>query len=91
MSAAPSFVPARKTEINQGVEIGIGQCEHVAPAAAITAVWSTELLVLFVPERNATGTTIAGGDVDESLINEFHDGSIRSLLPQRVGRRSGKK
>jgi hypothetical protein len=40
--------------------------------ATIAPIRATEFLVFFMPERRAAVAPITSGDVDESLVNEFH-------------------
>jgi hypothetical protein len=50
---ALGLVPARIAVVHQGVEVGVCHGKHMTAAPAVAPVGPAELLVLFVPERDA--------------------------------------
>jgi len=76
--AALGLVAARIAVVNQGVQARVGQRVHMAAAAAVAAVGTTELFVLFMPERDAAVPAITRGDVDVGFVNELHGSSSLS-------------
>jgi hypothetical protein len=66
------LVAAGETEVDQGVEVGVCDGEHMAATSAVATIGATELFVLFVPKRNATVPAITCGDVDIGFVYKFH-------------------
>jgi hypothetical protein len=58
--------------IDQGIEAGHGFGNNIATFAAIAAVRPAKFNELFPPKRYAAVSTVAGADIDLSLIEEFH-------------------
>ena len=81
--AAPGLVPARVAKVDQRVQVGVGHREHVAAAPTVAAVGSAEFLEFLVAEGHAAIATIAGGNVDERFVNEFHDFKCRACSARR--------
>jgi len=70
--AALGIVPARKAVVDQGVQVGIGHRKNVAAAATVAAIGAAKLLVLLMPERDATRPAVSRGDVNVGFVNELH-------------------
>ena len=70
------FMATRETEVDQGVEVGVCDGEHMAATSAVATVGAAEFFVLFVPKRNAAIPAIAGGDVDIGFVYKFHGLSL---------------
>jgi len=80
-----------ETEIDQGVQRGVGGKENTAPGTAIAAVGPAELDVFFPAETQAAVATLAGFDNDFSFINELQAGlttltNLRLCGPLTVNR-----
>ena len=58
--------------VDQRVEPVDGCHPDITAAATIAAVGSAELDVFLAPERDATGATVAGADIDLGFVEEFH-------------------
>jgi hypothetical protein len=76
MLTALGIMPARKTVIDQGVEVGVCYRKHMAATAAIAAIGATKLFVFLMPKRDAASATISSGDINVGFVNEFHDDLI---------------
>ena len=72
MLPALGFMATGKAEINQGVQAGIGHGKYMSATPPIASIGAAELLVFFMPERNAACAAIASDDVNIGFINEFH-------------------
>jgi hypothetical protein len=70
--ATLGFMATRETKVDQGVEVGVCDGEHMAATSAVATIGATELFVLFVPKRNATVPAITCGDVDIGFVYKFH-------------------
>ena len=65
-------VAASVAEVDQGVEVGVGDDIDVAASAAVAAIRAAEFFKFLVPEGRAAVAAVARGDVDECFVNEFH-------------------
>jgi len=73
MLATLGVMPTGEPEIDQCIEVRIGNGKDVTTAPTVTPIGSSELFVLFMPERDAAGSTISSGDVNIGFVNELHD------------------
>ena len=74
MLAAFGVMPARETKVHQRVQIGVGKRKDMPSPASVTAIGAPEFLVFFVPERDASGPAISGGDVNKGFVDKLHGG-----------------
>ena len=72
MLAAPGFMAARKPEVDQRIEVDIGDREDMAAPTTVAAVGAAKLLVLLVPERHAARTAVPGCDVNKGFVYKLH-------------------
>ena len=61
------------TEVDQGIQIFIGDQPDTAAIATITAVRPAQRDELLATEADAAVAAIAGGDQDFCLVYKFHD------------------
>ena len=73
MLSAFCVMSARKTEIYEGIEIGVCHSKHMAATATVATIGPTELFVLFVPKRDATRPAVSSRDINIGFVNELHD------------------
>jgi hypothetical protein len=66
-------VPSGKAKINQSIEIRIGHGKNVTATTTVATVGAAELLVFFMPERDAASAAISSRDVNKGFVNELHD------------------
>ena len=55
------------------LRLDVGNREDMATSPAVASVRTAELLIFFMPERDAPVTSIASCDIDESFVNELHE------------------
>jgi hypothetical protein len=60
------------SEVNQRIEAWIGDREHTSAPPPIATVRSSERNRLFAPKAHATGTTMAGGNINVNFVYELH-------------------
>jgi hypothetical protein len=70
--ATLGLMAARETKVDQGVEVGVCDGEHMATASAVATVGATEFFVLLMPKRDAPIPAIASSDVDIGFVYKFH-------------------
>ena len=89
MLTAFGLVAAGETEVDQGVEVGVCNGEHMAATSAVATVGAAELFVLLVPKRDAAVPAIASGDVDIGLVYKFHGVSLIKSVKNESPDKSG--
>ena len=77
VTAAPMLSTARPMQariavIHQGIDVAVGNGDHTAAAPAITTVRTALGDVFFATKARHAIATVAGNDLDSSLVNEFH-------------------
>ena len=70
--AALGFVPTRKAEVDQGIQIGVCHSKHMAATTTVATIGAAKFLVLFMPERDAPGPAVSSRDIDIGFVNELH-------------------
>ena len=73
MLATLGIMAARKPEVHQRVEVGVGNGKDMTSTTTVTPVGTAKLFVLFMPELDAAGPTISSRDVDIGFVNKLHD------------------
>ena len=68
-----------EAEVDQRVEAVHRLDPHVAATAAVAAVRTAELDEFFTAEGDAAGATVAGADIDLSLVEKFHASAIDNV------------
>src|SRR5690606_39217919 len=58
--------------VDQGVEIGVGDQDHVATVATVATVGAAAGHIFFPPKAQAAVAALAGMDADGCFIDEFH-------------------
>ena len=51
MLAALGIMAARETEVHQGIEVGVRNCENVPPTTTVPSIGATKLFVFFMPRK----------------------------------------
>ncbi len=72
MFAAFGVMAAREPEIHQGIEVGVGYCEHMATTATVATIGTAKLFVFFMPKRDAARPTVSSRDINIGFVNELH-------------------
>jgi hypothetical protein len=57
--ATLGVMSAGETKIDQGIQIGVRHGKHMTAATTVAAVGTAKLFVLFMPKRDAAGSTIS--------------------------------
>src|SRR6185369_5209422 len=70
--AVPRLVPARVAEVDQRVEVAVGERPDAAAAAAVAAVRAAERDELLAPKAQAAVAAVAGSDLDGRFVDELH-------------------
>jgi hypothetical protein len=60
------------TQIDKGIDVGVGYQVDAAAIPTVTAIRSALGHVFLTPEADATATAIPRLDADEGLVHEFH-------------------
>ena len=67
-------------EINQCVDVLIGNQVDTAAAATVAAIGTAPGNIFFTPETDTAGPAVAGPDVNDCFVDEFHGELERSIV-----------
>jgi len=71
--AALAAIPGLEPEVDQGVELIIGNQQDITALTSVPAVRTTLGNILLPPERQCAIPALAGLDPDRSFVNELHE------------------
>ena len=74
---------ARVAEVHQCVQVDVGHGKDMTAPATIATIRATELLVLFVPKRDAAITAVSSRQVDIGFVNEFHGNGFSRFINEK--------
>src|SRR5690606_26731206 len=87
--AALGLELALVAEVDQGVEVLVGQQPDVAALAAVAAVRPAQRDELLAPEAHAAVAAVAGSDGDFSFVDQLHGAGTRGMGNEGSGQCKG--
>src|SRR5690606_9002930 len=87
--AALGLELALVAEVDQGVEVLVGQQPDVAALAAVAAVRPAQRDELLAPEAHAAVAAVAGSDGDFSFVDQLHEAGTRGMGNEGSGQCKG--